>query len=50
MKYKIRGSVVTLTLDGDEITEIIEALELRNPESELLNAFRQYREQEFAKP
>jgi hypothetical protein len=48
MTYQIKGAKVTLTLSAEEIGEVIDALELVDSESELLSAFRQYREEEFA--
>ena len=48
MKYKVKGSNVTLELSAEEIKEVIEALELCAPSSELLAAFRQFRKEEFA--
>ena len=37
-----------LELSAEEIKEVIEALELCAPSSELLAAFRQFRKEEFA--
>jgi hypothetical protein len=48
MKYKVKGSSVTLEISADEINEVIEALELCKPNSELLAAFQQFRKEEFA--
>jgi len=48
MKYKVKGSNVTLELSAEEINEVIEALELFAPHSEVLTAFRQFRKDEFA--
>ena len=48
MKYAVFGHNVSLEFEGEEITEIIESLELTNPQSELLAAFQQYRNEEFA--
>jgi hypothetical protein len=48
MKYKIEGANVTLELSAEEINEVIEALELCAPDSELLGSFRQFRKEEFA--
>jgi hypothetical protein len=48
MKYKVKGSSVTLELSAEEINEVIEALESFAPNSEVLAAFRQFRKEEFA--
>ena len=48
MRYEIVGSTVKLTLSADEMHEIIDALETVNSESKLLEAWWEFREEEFA--
>jgi hypothetical protein len=48
MKYQVSGHIVDLEFDGEEFTELVESLEQTHPESDLLAAFQEYREKEFA--
>ena len=48
MKYRVIGANVELELSAEEIGEVIDALETVDVDSELLAAFQQYREEEFA--
>ena len=48
MKYEIVGANVKLTLSADEMNEVIEAPELADADSELLEAWQQFRKEEFA--
>ena len=48
MTYEIVGSNVSLTLSVDEINEVIEALELTGGNSGLLEAWQEFRKEEFA--
>jgi hypothetical protein len=48
MTYEIVGSNVSLSLSADEMNEVIEALELANADSELLEAWQEFRKEEFA--
>jgi hypothetical protein len=44
----IDGSNVTLNLSAAEMNEVIEALELTGSNSELLEAWQEFRREEFA--
>jgi hypothetical protein len=48
MTYQIEGSNVSLSLSADEMNEVIEALELAGADSELLEAWQEFRKEEFA--
>jgi hypothetical protein len=48
MTYEIVGSNVSLTLSPEEMDEIIDALETVNSESKLLEAWWDFRKEEFA--
>jgi hypothetical protein len=48
MTYEIVGANVSLTLSADEMDEIIDALETVNSESKLLEAWWDFRKEEFA--
>ena len=48
MTYEIVGSSVSLTLSAEEVTEVIESLELTTSNSELLEAWYAFRKEEFA--
>jgi hypothetical protein len=48
MTYQIKGANVTLFLSAEEIGEVVDALELCDPGSEVLAALKEYRQEEFA--
>jgi hypothetical protein len=48
MTYKIAGHNVTLKLTAEELGEVITALSLTAPDSELLQAFQEFRAEEIA--
>lgn len=48
MNYTVNGAQVDLSLSAEEVGEVIEALEQVAPESEVLEAFQQFRREEFA--
>ena len=48
MTYVIEGSNVSLSLSAEEVGEVIESLELTTSNSELLQAWYEFREAEFA--
>jgi hypothetical protein len=48
MTYEIVGSNVTLSLSADEINDVIEALETNGTNPELLEAWYEFRKEEFA--
>ena len=48
MTYVIEGSNVTLSLSADEMNEVIQSLEQTSDNSELLEAWYEFRKEEFA--
>jgi len=48
MTYEIVGSNVSLSLSADEMNQVIEALELTDGNTELLEAWQEFRKEEFA--
>jgi hypothetical protein len=48
MTYQVAGETVTMTLSAAEVTEVVEALELVNPDSALQANWQQFRTEEFA--
>jgi hypothetical protein len=48
MTYVIEGSNVALNLSADEMNEVIEALETNGSNPELLEAWYEFRKEEFA--
>jgi uncharacterized protein (TIGR01639 family) len=48
MTYQIDGSNVTLNLSAEEMNEVIESLEETTDNSELLKAWYEFRQEEFA--
>jgi hypothetical protein len=48
MTYKIRGETVTLSLSAEEVGEVIDALQLVDPDSTLLADWQKFRKEEFA--
>jgi hypothetical protein len=48
VKYQVDGENVTLLLSAEEVTAVIESLELTDPNSSLSSAWQEFRREEFA--
>ena len=48
MTYEIEGAKVVLSLTAEEVNEVIESLEQTTSDSELLEAWYEFRKEEFA--
>jgi hypothetical protein len=48
MTYRIKGKILNIQLTEEEVGEIVAALQLADPRSEVLEAFRQFQREEFA--